>query len=251
MLTGWCPSLPKLVIIGVNKGGTSALFEYLSQHPQVIPAATKEVHFFDFNYHRGLNWYKAHFLVPKKQLINVPVEATPSYFDHPLVPARAARDLSDARFIVLLRDPVARAYSHYWHERRYGRITLPFSQALNQEIDRIQRERQSGIDVPWDFRRFLRRSIYSPSLRRWMAAVPRERLLVLRSEDLQNDALGQLAKVCEFAELAPWENFDVSPRNVGSYSRSLPDQLAERMRELLGEDCCEVRALLGENFVWP
>ena len=150
------------------------------------------MHFFDFHHSRGLDCYRAHFLAAKNCSHAIPIEATPSYFDHPLVLARAVRDLPDARFVLLLRNPVLRAYSHYWHERRFGRISASFSQALQREMENIARERSSGFAAPWDFRRFLRRSMYAVNLRRWLAAVSRDRLLVLRSEDLQRTPMASL-----------------------------------------------------------
>lgn len=118
------------------KCGTTSLFYYLAQHPQLIPSATKEVHFFDGRvslendtWALGLPWYRAHF--PLKISMGdgkKAFEASPSYLFHPWAPERIHATLPNVKLIALLRNPAKRAVSHYLHERRKGRETLPLMQ---------------------------------------------------------------------------------------------------------------------------
>ena len=102
-----------------QKCGTSSLHNYLTQHRAVIAPLRKEVHYFDVNFHRGEAWYRAHF--GRDRATRAQPRQQPYYLFHPTVPRRAGELLPQARLIVLLRDPVRRAYSHYWHERDKGR----------------------------------------------------------------------------------------------------------------------------------
>src|SRR5262249_23760132 len=88
--------LPDFLIIGAQKAGTTSLHAYLSQHSSVSPPVTKEVHFFDHEFHRGNTWYRAHFRRADGPL-TITGESTPYYLFHPLVPARAAAVLPDCK----------------------------------------------------------------------------------------------------------------------------------------------------------
>ena len=115
--TNWIRLLPDFIIIGTQRGGTTSLYSYLASHPSVGPASTKEVHFFDNKYTKGLAWYRAHFPsaiekyyaehIQKRKFITG--ESSPYYLFHPHVPKRVAKDVPHAKFIVLLRNPVDRA----------------------------------------------------------------------------------------------------------------------------------------------
>jgi len=197
--------LPDVVIIGTQRGRTTSLFEWLAAHPAVSPAFTKEVHYFDRFYGNGERWYRAHF--PLRRRGHLALEATPYLLFHPLAPQRAAADLpAGTRFVALLRDPVQRAVSHYWHSRRIGAEDQPLEVALALEDERLagQEEvvRQGGESFPYRNFSYRARGHYAEQLRRWFAAVGRERLLVLRSEDLYAGS-PETSRVLEWLGLSP------------------------------------------------
>jgi hypothetical protein len=128
--------LPDFIIIGGQRCGTTALFNLLGQHPCVETSHPKEVHYFDLQYARPLNWYRQHFPTMMSMRARalrgrrvVSGEPSPYYLFHPRVPERL-HDLPGTRLIALLRNPVDRAYSHYQHEVRLGVETLPFEDAI-------------------------------------------------------------------------------------------------------------------------
>src|SRR5947209_1159841 len=138
-------ALPDFLIIGAQKAGTTSLYRYLAAHPDIVASTRKEVHFFDINFWRGEWWYRSLFplrrrLQRRPPLRNRPAitgEASPYYLFHPFAPERAAQLLPDAKLIVLLRDPVERAWSHYRHEVANGRETMTFPDALAAEPARL------------------------------------------------------------------------------------------------------------------
>lgn len=137
--------LPDFVIIGAQKSGTSFFYNLLTRHPQIEKAATKEVHFFSRYYDLGPSWYNSHFPFPRQKDASNPLtgEATPYYLLHPLAARRAADTIPQARLIVMLRNPVDRAYSHYQHQVRMGNEPLPsFEEAIAAEGTRIEGERE-------------------------------------------------------------------------------------------------------------
>lgn len=224
-------ALPSFLIVGARKGGTTSLFEYLVEHPEVRPPLWKAVRFFDRNWERGLGWYRASFPVRQPGERFVTGESTASYLDHPLAPERIARTLPEARLVALLRNPIDRAVSDYAHEVRQGGETRPMEQVLSP---------RNGDEA------YLTRGLYAEQLRRYLAHVPRERLLVLRSERFFDDPAAGYARTLQFLGLSPFDDVEMTPRNVGGYARDGRfdrDALAayfrphnEALSELLGED---------------
>jgi hypothetical protein len=125
--------LPTFLVIGTKRGGTTSLWNWLLKHPAVapqFPAAQqiKSPHYFDINFWRGEQWYRSHF--PTQRALDrlatsvggrpAVGEASPYYMFHPAAPQRVAELMPDVRLIVLLRDPVARAYSNFAERRGSG-----------------------------------------------------------------------------------------------------------------------------------
>ena len=124
------------MILGAQRGGTTSLFDWLALHPSVAPSTTKEVHYFDRHYAQGERWYRTHFRLRVGS--RLAIEATPYLLFYPVAPARVASDLPPTtRFIVLLRDPVQRAISQYWHSCRIHAEDKPLSEALALEEQRL------------------------------------------------------------------------------------------------------------------
>src|SRR5947208_4822180 len=115
--------LPDFLVIGAQRGGTTSLYHYLQAHPCIKLANTKDTHFFDKKYNKGLTWYRGHFPIWLEKAYAQQVrrqtfvmgEASPSYLFHPHVPKRVKQALPHVKLIVLLRNPVDRAYSQYYH----------------------------------------------------------------------------------------------------------------------------------------
>ena len=111
-------SKPDFIIIGVQKGGTTSLFNYLSQHPQISLSRVKEVHYFDVGYQFGVEWYQQFFPLEKDRHGKLVGEASPYYIFHPLAAQRIKQDLPSIKIIILLRNPIVRAYSNFQMQLR-------------------------------------------------------------------------------------------------------------------------------------
>jgi hypothetical protein len=241
--------LPDFLILGAQKAGTTALYDYLHRQPAISGPAWKEVSFFDRHWTRGERWYRGNF--PRRAAEHVG-EASPGYLFHPDAPRRVRELLPDAKLVAVLRDPVARAYSHYRHEVALGREPLSFEDALAAEDERMAGELERMAADPayfsyawwnWTYRA---RGLYAEQLERWYAAFPREQLLVVTNDELAEDTAGTVARVCAFIG-APAPEAAEYPRVYDrDYERMQPETRAElaafyaapnrRLSELLGRE---------------
>lgn len=246
--------LPAFLILGAQKGGTTSLHEYLAEHPLISPPTTKEVHYFDHAYRRGAGWYRAHFRPPSRPG-EISGESTPYYLFHPLVPELVARDLPDSKLIVILRNPIDRAFSHHNHERALGFEDLPFEQAIAREPDRLAGEEERILADPryrslsHQHHSYLSRSRYADQLERWFRHADRDRFLILSSEDLFGDPRAALAETHRFLGLEPNVPGDLTARNARSYA-PIPDDLRGRLRREFEPHNRRLYELTGRDFGW-
>ncbi len=247
--------LPDYLIIGAKRAGTSSLYTYLRRNPHVGKAKTKEIHYFDFNYHVGIAWYRFHFptrftKASAERRLRGPFltgEASPYYLFHPLVPGRVRETLPNVKLIALLRDPVTRAYSHYQLQRRYGNEQLSFEEALEREAERIEGQAERSL-AHRNFS-YLARGVYVDQLERWFAHFPREQMLVLRSEDLFEQPASVEKAACEFLGIPPRRHAAYRRYNAATYPELAPSTRAF-LREYYREPNRRLYEYLGRDFGW-
>jgi hypothetical protein len=215
--------LPDFVVLGTQKGGTSYFYRLLTEHPLVRGAAAKELHFFDNNFAEGLRWYRRCFSEGKHVCgqRTITGEASPSYLFDPQVPERMAQIIPEARLIALLRNPVDRAYSHYQMEVSRGKEARSFEEATQEEEMSWAEGEGNTVDVRYAY---LRRGLYAEQLERFSFFANRDRLLVVKSENLFTRRLEVLERVLRFLRLAPFEStLAPSPAGRATYEPMDPD----------------------------
>uniref|UniRef100_A0A3B5L465 Sulfotransferase n=1 Tax=Xiphophorus couchianus TaxID=32473 RepID=A0A3B5L465_9TELE len=181
--------LPQALIIGVKKGGTRALLEFLRVHPD-IRAVGAEPHFFDRNYDYGLEWYRD--LMPKTLEGQITMEKTPSYFVTREAPARISAMSRDTKLIVVVRDPVTRAISDYT-QTLSKKPDIPSFESLTFK------NRTTGlIDTSWSA---IQIGIYAKHLDNWLQYFPMDQILFVSGERLISDPAGELGRVQDFLGL--------------------------------------------------
>ncbi|MCB1614738.1 MAG: sulfotransferase [Pseudomonadales bacterium] len=216
--------LPDFIIVGTQKGGTSSVYNALSQHPRISPAKKKEVHYFDQHFDQSLQWYSSHFY--RTHNGDRTGEASPFYLFHPLCAERIASILPAVKIIVLLRNPVDRAYSHYQHMCRRGIETLSFDQAIKAEKKRTETGWQKLLrgeiisSSPLQQFSYVRRGLYLEQLLRYENLFPRTHIKVLCSEDFYHSPLPFLSTLYEFLDVDPaFQPEDLLPRKPGNYTK--------------------------------
>jgi hypothetical protein len=251
---------PDFIILGAQKCGTSSLYYYLAQHPDVTPSFKKEIHFFDLNYEMGLQWYLNQ--LPKRYIWERRLktgEATPYYLFHPHAPERIALDLPTVRLIVILRNPAERAISHYFHEsRRNPRIeTLALGEALAAEEERMVHETERMRSDPFynsqihQHCSYKSRGLYYNQLVKFDSYYRSGDLLVLSSEDFFDDPTEVMRSVFGFLNIdQEYACKDLNPRNIGSNRTEVPDQIYRQLEDFFAPHNQQLYSYLGRDFGW-
>jgi hypothetical protein len=238
--------LPDFVIIGTQRGGTTSLYRYLTEHPDIGSALRKEVHFFDRHYEKGMNWYLAHF--PVRGETPVVGEASPNYLFHPSVPERARRVVPHAKFIALLRNPVDRAYSQYQMNVRKGIESLSFEDAIDKEPERL-----SSSDDPasptWRQYSYVKRGLYVDQLKRWMTVFPREQFLIIKSEDFYKNPKRVLHQTLAHLGLRPCSPADFKAYHLAEYP-DIGSVTYKHLAEYFTPYNQQLYALVGRDLGW-
>ncbi|MFO1486098.1 MAG: sulfotransferase domain-containing protein [Verrucomicrobiaceae bacterium] len=237
-ITWFARCVPDFVVAGVQKGGTTTLFAYLNKHPQVHMPARKEIHYYDRNFHKGASWYRSHFplksSVPKGHKVG---EATPCYLYFPHAAKHMHMMNPDTKIIVVLRNPIERAISHYFHNRRKHKEDLDMPAAFLQEERRIARRYKALLQdehaTDWEVAHhgYKARGVYHRQLRRFRSYFPMSQLLILSTDLLDKDPLGAMTKVYEFIGVDPsLGTTQILRKNVGTNKEPVPPEVCEYLR---------------------
>jgi len=268
VLSGGKHALPDFLIIGAQKAGTTSLYEYLKEHPAMRESRRKEVHYFDktFNFKHGLNWYRSNFPLRdfKKETVDgiVPItgEATPQYLFHPHAARRAHDVVPNAKIIVLLRNPIDRAYSHYNVRERRAKENLTFEQALAAEEQRLrpELERMLADEYYYSFAyqlfSYQWRGHYAEQLEKWFVYFPRNKFLILKSEDMFADPQRTFDEVLAFLGLPPHQLKQVEAFNsasrLGAEYGGMKQETYQQLAEYFAPHNKKLYELLNRDFGW-
>ncbi len=272
--------LPNFVALGGMRCGTTAFFLYLKEHPNILPTVKKEPRFFDNfmgNYKRGEQWYRANFPTASQmedhaRSVTGPVltgEATPYYLFHPKAPERLQAVVPEARLVVLLRNPVDRAYAHYFKNTRKGYESASFAERVEQltalsfeeahamslyGLEHGQEawlaahgKRYPGVEHPHDLA-YLCWGHYAWYLEHWLEVFPREQFLIINSNAMFRDVAGTMQQAHDFlgiphVQLPEYVNRPSKYPKMGDTERS-------RLQAYYAPLNQELEALLGESMGW-
>jgi len=257
--------LPSFLIAGAERCGTSSMYEVLSWHPAVFSAILprKEVHYFDYSYAHPLSWYRCHFPLRARAALAargtgvapVAFEASPSYMCHPLAPERIARDLPGVKLIVMLRDPVARAYSSHTMRAGWGVETEPFERALELEDSRLAGEAErmaadpSYVGYNWRHFAYRTRGQYAEQLEQLDRLVGRDRIHVIDSGEFFASPARVYDQVLDFLGLPDAGHPAFDPPRTRSRP-PMPDSVRKALEEHYRPYDERLAAWLGHEPSW-
>jgi len=201
-------SLPNFMCLGAAKSGTTTLYDILRQHPDVYIPSFKEPHFFDIpeNFNNGIRWYEKNYF--KDANTKVVADFTPSYFFDKEAPKRIFESLGGkVKFVVILRNPVDRAYSHYLHSKRDDHEDLEFKEALMNESSRLKKYEKNGDYLSYLRQSYVSQGLYSDMLERYLEYFSLDNFLFIQFEgEFIKHREETIIKILNFLEI---ENFDL------------------------------------------
>lgn len=244
---------PDFIIIGGMKCGTTSLYEYITQHPQVLPGLEKEANFFDHRFHKGLDWYLSHFPPIPKGTKFLTGEASPGYINYFKAAARIFSFLPNAKLILLLRNPVDRAISEYHHMVNWAAVEgRPIEEAMLAEMERLKQIDDPSLvdETYWNTQStYLLKGLYIRFIEKWRLLFPKEQLLVLKSEDLYTNTGSTVKQVFDFLGLPDYQLESYKNYNPGSYN-SARTSVQNMLYEYFAPYNQKLEEYLGRKFDW-
>lgn len=256
--------LPDLVVAGAQRCGTTSLTEALHRLPVVErPRLGKGSHYFSYNHHRGWDWFQGQFPT-KRQAAAVEAahgrplfvfDACPYYLFHPFAIERLAEELPGAKVLVMLRDPVRRAESHYHHSVAHGHETLSFQEALDAEPGRLAGEvdKMAADPTYWSLHHehhsYVSKGQYAGQIRRLWDAIDRESTMIVQAEAFYRDPTSQLGAITDWLGLPPVTLAERDDRNSHDYE-PMTAEIRARLEAAFAESNAELYELLGQRFEW-
>ena len=254
---GWSSSLrvlPNLVVIGVVRSGTTSFYHYLSQHPSIIKSAYDELGYFDSNYDLGLNWYKSLFptIFEKKKVEEkngkfITYDVTPCYIYNEKVPKRIQKIIPDSKLILILRNPVDRAYSNYFitkQNKKFEDIIIEEKEIL-KTIDRKNKEEY----YKFVHTSLLSRGFYAEQLEKWFKIFPRNQILIIKSEDFAIQTNKIMNEIFNFLGLENFNILDNSKKNKIMYE-PMKEETRRELIEYFRPYNEKLYSMINRNFDW-
>jgi len=236
-----------LILAGTQKGGTSALDIYLRKHNEILMANTKEVHYFDTenNFSSEIDYatYHSNFSLPTNRKIIG--ESTPIYMYWYHAPQRMWAYNPEMKIIVVLRNPIDRAYSHWNMERERGKEQLSFFEAIHNEQSRCK----ESLPLQHRVYSYIDRGYYCEQLKRLFHFFPKESVLVLKSQELKNNLTYTLNEISDFLEIEQFKK--IKHKNIHSrkytkinendkyYLKDVYNYEIKQLEKLLSWDCSD------------
>jgi hypothetical protein len=253
---------PDFLIIGAQKAGTTFLYSVLRQHPQIIEPVHKEAHFFDYdwNFDKGLFHYKLNFdLSFRFKKSQKTFEATPDYLAHKEVPKRLSNYFPHIKMIMILREPVSRAYSawkmhHFLFQNHRKNSWLYDPRTFQNVVEDGLNEKSNG----WDLLNHVGRSLYGMQIENYMNYFEKDQFLILFQKDLEEAPQKVIYEICRFVNI---EEFDLlslnknDPRfweNKSVVSNESVEQLPfqDELHEFYAEDKIRLEKIIDKRVPW-
>ena len=241
---------PSVFILGAQKAGTTSLYQFLVENNYVSPSKRKEIFFFNnqHNFEKGLSWYKSHFpLFAVKRTC----DATANYFEAPNAAERLCKHFPEAKLIVLLRNPINRAFSHYQMSVKNGFEKLSFEEALESEDERMILGHNLDHKHNYLHQRLGYRSkgIYVDQLKKWLALFPMNQIHIVQSEELFSNPEIECQKILNFLGESAEIRMPLKKANSGS-NNEISDSIRKVLSEFYDPYNQELYSLLNTDFNW-
>lgn len=262
---------PDFMIIGAAKAGTTSLFQYLSQHPEIVPTSKKELQYFGmWGSRKGLKWYLSNFPAKDKMEGKMTFEATPTYLYKKQSPKKIKILFPNMKFIAILRDPVNRTFSHWNFYQKHSQVPdkhlldkRSFSDAVYEEIN--------NPHLVGSAHKYLDRGLYAQQLKEWYKYFNPKQILLIDFDEFKENPKKTLKNIAEFLKIKNiYDDFRESEEeiqglletrdlennrslktyNVSHYREKMDEDTAQLLKEYFAKPNQELKELTGRSFRW-
>lgn len=245
---------PDFIIIGAEKCGTSSLYNYISQHQQVLASLESKIHFFTYNFDKGLDWYRSHFPRIDRSCEYITGEVSNSYLSYyQNTSDKLFKLFPEVKLLTLLRNPVARSISHYQQLVRLGQENRSFAEVVSIEIAIFD-----GVENIWSIKQkywkigngTIWHSLYVYFLQKWLNKFERTQILIIKSEDLLYNPAGIMNRVFEFLELPAHQLTECPALDSDDFYEGITDSMRSQLQEFFAPHNRKLEELLDCKFGW-
>ena len=201
-------NLPNFLIVGAQKCGTTSLYDILNEHPEANISSVKDINFFSLEnkFTLGVEYYSSYFNKPLKKH-KITGEASPGYMNYPRVAEKIYHNLGEVKIVMILRDPIKRAYSQYWDNRRHLKEYLSEDEIIRDYLSTEYDSASKG---------YFSRGVYIQYIEEYLKYFSRDKMHIMIFEDLLKNPKKELSELYDFLGIDNSEQFLKLPKPSNS-----------------------------------
>ena len=258
--TGSMRVLPDFLVIGAKRCGTTSLFYHLPEHPCISKSPHDNMGFFNDNFHLGVNWYKSFFPTIftrnkiKSEFGNfLAFDVTTTYMEEESTANNVYQIKPNMKIIVILRNPVDRAYSQYHLNLREKAEKRSFEDAMEENMNELNKESYERYEIKPKFsveeNNYLKKGLYAQQLRHWLNIFPMESMLILSTEEFESNQQVIYNKIFEFLNISQFEVKNTEKMEKGSYPQ-MKSETRSLLLDYFRSYNKELFRLIDKKFDW-
>jgi len=253
--------LPDFLIIGAKRCGTTSLFSHLPEHPSIAKSHHDNIGFFNDNFHLGVNWYKSFFptITYKKKIEKqhgkfLAFDVTTKYMESKITAKNIKKIKPEMKIIIMLRNPIDRAYSQFNLSVKEKTEKLNFEEAISEEMNRLKTDisnyhEKELLEFPNHDRHYIKKSLYAMQLKPWFNIFPRKNILVLSTEEFRDNAEKIYNTIFNFLDLPKVQIKNKKHMQKGEYP-PMNKEIRQELIKFFREYNMNLFELIGKNFEW-
>ena len=227
-ITGFIRVIPDFLVIGAKRCGTTSLYQHLPEHPCISKSPHDNMGFFNDNFHLGVNWYKSFFptTFTRKKIKSkfgnfLAFDVTTKYMEEESTANNVYQTKPNMKIIIILRNPVDRAYSQYHLSVRQTAERRSFEDVVEENMNRLNKESHEHYKIKPKFSakedNYLKKGLYALQLRYWLKIFPRENILIVSTEEFESNQQIIYNKIFEFLNISKFEVKNTKKMEKGNY----------------------------------
>ena len=227
-ITGFIRVIPDFLVIGAKRCGTTSLYQHLPEHPCISKSPYDNMGFFNDNFHLGVNWYKSFFptTFTRKKIKSkfgnfLAFDVTTKYMEEESTANNVYQTKPNMKIIIILRNPVDRAYSQYHLSVRQTAERRSFEDVVEENMNRLNKESHEHYKIKPKFSakedNYLKKGLYALQLRYWLKIFPRENILIVSTEEFESNQQIIYNKIFEFLNISKFEVKNTKKMEKGNY----------------------------------